>query len=91
MDFKTYRDSHKDETRAQSDTSQDDIRKTAEKYGKKSDEELLNDILSLANQERSKGALSDESLNAFARKLSPMLNEEQRQRLDQVLNLLKKD
>ena len=91
MDFRSFKKSRPEKRGDQTGTSENDIRKTAEKYGKKSDDELLKDILQMANQGRSEGTLSDSALSEFARKVSPMLNEEQRRRLEQVLNMIKKD
>ena len=85
MDFKSFKNTRPEET---SQSSQADLRKTAEKYGKKSDEELLGEIIKAANQGKRDGTLSAENLDTFAQNVAPMLNEEQKQRLYSVIKMI---
>ena len=88
MDFKNFQKTHqtKEENKH---PGNEDLRKTAEAYGKKSDDELLKDILTMANRGKADGTFNDQSLTNFANTLSPMLNEEQKERLKTVMALLK--
>ena len=83
-DFKKQRTTSTDEREPQ-----DDIRKTAERYAEKSDAELLSDIMRMAGENKRNGSLSNEELDEFERKVIPMLNREQRKRLENVLRMLK--
>ncbi len=56
----------------------------------KSQSELMRELRSLAEAERKKGTLNDAKLDAFARSVSPMLNQEQRKRLSGILTQLKR-
>ena len=87
MDFKSFK-----ATRQQSSvhTDQEDLKKTAESYRGKSDEEILSEILKMANQGKANGTFSEEQLQKFTQSVSPMLTEEQKKRLDAVSELLKK-
>ena len=88
MDFETFRKNRKAEKRDQN-TMQDDLRKTAERYGGKSDEEMLGDILRAARQEKQDGTYSDAKIDEFVDSVSPMLNEEQRERLQKAIKMIK--
>jgi len=86
MDFKNFKKSRPTEDiNDQNET----IRKTAENYASKSDAELLSDITRLANENKRNGTLSTAQLDEFEQKVSPMLNREQRKRLENVLKMLR--
>ena len=87
MDFKSFKS-----TRPQSNTQADhqDLKKTAESYRGKSDEEMLSEIIKMANQGKANGTFSEEQLQRFTQSVSPMLTEEQKARLQKVSDLLKK-
>ena len=87
MDFKSFRQNRKIET-TDDFTSKEDIRKTAEIYGQKTDDELLGDILKTAKQNRAEGNLSDLQLRQFVESVSPMLNAEQRARLEKAIRMI---
>jgi len=90
MDFKTFRKNHNTETR-NDNPSEEDLRKTAERYGGKSDSEMLGEIARAARRERQEGTYSDAKLDEFAANLSPMLNAEQRERLAKAIKMIKGD
>lgn len=89
MDFRSYKNEKKEPKTESANINREDVLKTAESYKDKSETELLNDILKLAKEQKSNGALSDENLKSFSDSVSPMLNEEQRKRLETVLSMLK--
>ena len=90
MDFKSFKkNASQRNDNAKKDLSQDDLRKTAEDYAKKSDSDLLSDIFKMAKEQKANGSLSDEKLSAFAQSVSPMLNDEQRKRMQDLLSMLK--
>ena len=66
------------------------IEKSLREYEGKTQCELMSELTKLADAERKKGALDDEKLDAFARNVSPMLTQEQRNRLSGILRQLKK-
>ena len=86
MDFKSFKNNRK---RSEDTPSQEDLRKTAERYSGKSDAELLGEIAKAANQERRDGTFSNEKLDAFADNLAPMLSAEQKERLAQAIRMIK--
>ena len=88
MDLKTYQKKHKTET-VKEEVTQDDLRKTAQKYEGRSDAELLDEIAKAARSQRQEGTLSDEKLDRFVGDLTPMLNAEQRERLQRAIRLIK--
>ena len=89
MDFKSYRKTHK--TTEQSPPNQEDLRKTAEKYQGKSDSEILGEILSMARKGKADGSLSDEALQTFVDRITPMLGAEQQARLKQAIEMIKRN
>ena len=88
MDLKTYQKNRKTET-VKEEVTQDDLRKTAQKYEGRSDAELLDEIAKAARSRRQEGTLSDEKLDRFVGDLTPMLNAEQRERLQKAIRLIK--
>lgn len=89
MDFKSFKNSTNKNTDKSEYFDENDIKRTAQNYQGKSDGELLGDIFKMANEQKANGNLSDEKLKAFADSVSPMLNAEQRARLNGVLEMLK--
>ncbi len=92
MDFKTYKNTHPGKQSEQKTDAidQDTLRKTAEAYSGKSDEELLGEIMKAAKQGKTNGTLDTEQINQFIKNVSPMLNQEQRQRLQSVVEMIEK-
>ena len=88
MDFKTYKATSSKKT-TQNTVDKEDVRKTAEQYAGKSEDELLSDIVKMANANKASGELSDEKLIDFEKRVAPMLNNEQRARLHNVIKMLK--
>ena len=58
-------------------------------YEGKSQGELMNDIVRLANEQKQAGNLDDAQIEAFANSISPMLNPGSKQMLDQILSALR--
>lgn len=77
----------KNETRE--NTNIDD-KKTIEELSKKSESELLNELLSVASKQRKEGSLNDGMLDEFQSKISSSLSKEQQERLSQIIGMLKK-
>lgn len=73
------------------ESANDDIRETAEKYAQKNDPDLLREILQAANNGKKDGSLSEEKLRQFVTSVSPMLNDEQRARLNSVVEMINKN
>ena len=91
MDLKSFQKSHQSNGTNKAETSKDNLRKTAETYAQKSDSELLAEILQAADRAKRDGSVTSEDLQRFAQNLSPMLSEEQRGRLQNVLNLINRN
>ena len=89
MDFKSFRNTTRTKETKEKPPTENDIRKTAEAYSGKSDSELLGDIFRMASEQKANGSLNDEKLRAFANSVAPMLNEDQKARLNGVLDMLK--
>ena len=89
MDFRNFKMNRKTEPTTEK-TSQEDVRKTAERYADKSEDELLAEIFRLANENKRNGTLSGAQLDEFEQKVLPMLNREQRKRLESVLKMLRR-
>ena len=87
MDFKSFQKTFKQDSPRENHN--DDIRKKAEEYGKKSEEELLGEILKAAKVGKENGSLTDGKLQEFASQVAPLLNEEQRARLESVIKMIR--
>ena len=90
MDFKSFQN-HRQTQKGQEQPTQEDIKKTAERFEGKSDAELLGEIARTAKKERAEGTYSDEKLDQFVSSVSPMLTAEQRARLEKAIRMIKGD
>ena len=90
MDFKSFRNQRK-QSDYHKEESTDDLRKKAENYSRKSDDELLDEIIKNVNQGRVNGTFSEEQLRQFEQSVAPMLNVEQRKRLRNVIEIIRKN
>jgi len=88
MDFRTYKTTASKKS-VQNDVDKEDIKKTAEQYASKSEDQLLSDIVKMANANKASGELTDDKLLDFEKRVAPMLNNEQRARLHNVIKMLK--
>jgi len=59
-------------------------------YKDKSSKEIYNEVKKMAKENKEKGTLDNKKLSEFANNVAPMLNDEQKQRLDAILKQLKK-
>ena len=87
MDYRSFL--NKRNNRPSNDQSKEDIKKTAEKYAGKSESELLGDIMQAVQKEKAEGTYSEQKLNDFAERVSPMLTPEQKNRLMQAIKMIK--
>lgn len=63
--------------------------KTIKELSKKSESELMSELLSVASQKRQDGSLNNQDLDNFKDKIAPSLTKEQSERLDQIIAMLK--
>lgn len=61
-----------------------------QKYEGKSESDLIEAIISEATRRRKSGGLSDAELDGFIGALRPILNAEQRKKLDKIIEKIKK-
>lgn len=66
----------------------DKLKKIAEYYNEKGENQLIKDIFSNVIKQKANGSLSNEQISTFAKKVSPMLNSEQRDRLNGLIKQL---
>ena len=90
MDFKSFRNQRKQNENHKEEPT-DDLRKKAESYSRKSDDELLDEIIKNVNQGKANGTFSEEQLRQFEQNVAPMLNAEQRERLRNVIEIIRKN
>ena len=60
----------------------------AQKYQKAGEGQLVKDIVNNVIEQKAKGQLTNDQLVAFAKKITPLLNAEQRQRLNALVDEL---
>ena len=89
MDFKSFKKQY-DPPCDKCASRKEELQKTAEEYAKMDDNSLLNEIMKTANKGKSEGSFSSEQLKQFAANVSPMLNAEQRARLNSVIEMINK-
>ncbi len=67
-----------------------EMKRLATKYEREGEGQLVRDIVSNVIEQKARGQLTNEQLIAFAKRVRPLLNEEQRTRLDALLEQLLK-
>ena len=65
------------------------MQKTIDAYSGKSDAELMRELRRMTGEQMSRGQLTPEGMDAMAAKIAPMLTEQQRRRMQEVLRQLK--
>ena len=60
-----------------------------EQYGDKSEDELMSDLERMVVDGRNEGTFSDEMLEAFVQNVSPMMDDEQRRKLESITRMLR--
>lgn len=65
-----------------------EMKRLAEKYQREGEGQLVKDILNTVIEQKAKGQLTNDQLVAFAKRISPMLNADQRERLNQLVEQL---
>ena len=62
----------------------------AKQYEGKSDNEILKDLSQAVDKGKKEGTLTDEKINSIASTIAPMLNSEQRNKLNKLMQTIKK-
>ena len=65
-----------------------DLQEKISQYEGKSREELMEELLTSVDAAKKDGTFTKEALEEFKSKVAPMLNEEQRERLDEIAKKL---
>ena len=64
------------------------MKKLAEKYQREGEGQLIKDIVNNVIEQKARGNLSNDQLVTFAKRVMPLLNNEQRTRLNELLQQL---
>lgn len=70
--------------------SKDMLKNFASKYEGASEDTLISEIMKEAEKGRRNGTLTNADIDRFKNMLAPMLNQQQRQKLEKVVEKLKK-
>ncbi|MBQ8434290.1 MAG: hypothetical protein IJX23_05770 [Clostridia bacterium] len=78
------------QTSTQSDyaTKVAEMKRLAEKYQREGEGQLVKDIVNTVIEQKARGQLTNDQLVAFAKRIAPMLNADQRERLNQLVEQL---
>lgn len=66
------------------------LKKYADRYKNKSEGEIMQEIGAMAAKSKASGKLTDQQIDSFKSKLAPMLDAEQRKKLENIVNQIKK-
>ena len=90
MDMKSFaRGRKKDEKKTENTVSKENLEKTVEELGKKSESELMSELMNEVERGRSDGSFTNDALSEFMGKVSPMLTPEQQRRMQEITSRLK--
>lgn len=76
------------------DIKEEDIsgyQEAIQKYGDKSETELLSELEVMVEKGRNDGTFSEDMLNAFVNNVMPMMDESQRDKLKKIAEMIKAD
>ena len=65
------------------------MKNTAARYRGRSEDELMRELKQTVQKDKAAGTLTDKRMENFQKKVSPMLNEQQRKKLDKTMKELK--
>lgn len=65
------------------------VEEVIEKYGNKSEDELMGDLERMIGEGRRDGTFSEDMLDAFVQNVMPMMDEEQRKRLENIARMIR--
>ena len=68
----------------------EEMKRLAAKYEREGEGQLVKDIVNNVIEQKARGTLSNEQLVAFAKRIAPLLNSEQRSRLEGLVEQLLK-
>lgn len=68
----------------------EDLQSDLNKFGNMSQSQLMQELLSVARDEKRKGNLTPEVLDTFYQTINPSMNDEQRRKMNSLINELKK-
>lgn len=68
----------------------DRLTEVAKQYEGKSEGELMGELFKMADQGRKDGSFNNEMLDTFYRSMAPMMNGDQKKKLDSLMKQLKK-
>lgn len=92
MDLKSYlknRNHSTDYTPPQNSENADVLKQQTEELSRKSEPELLEQLMQEVERGKREGSFSAETLNSFAEQVAPMLNDVQKKRLEELSVQLK--
>lgn len=69
--------------------SEEEIRSSVNNYSRMNENQLMNEMMKIASEEKAKGTLGEGELRKFYNQVSPMLSEAQRNKLKALINTLK--
>lgn len=65
------------------------IQDTISKYEGKSEDEMLIELMKMVDKEKKEGSFNIDAISNFARTAAPMLNQEQREKMEAIIKQLK--
>lgn len=65
------------------------LKKTVQRFSGKSEAELLKELSSKVKEGKEKGTISSKKLESFAKKINPLLDDQQKKKLKKILKNLK--
>lgn len=69
--------------------SEEEIRSSVNNYSRMNENQLMNEMMKIASEEKAKGTLGEGELKKFYNQVAPMLSEAQRNKLKALINTLK--
>ena len=66
-----------------------DVEKTISEYENKSEGELMSDLERMISEGKKDGTFSEEMLDAFIKNVTPMMDKNQRQKLEAIARMIK--
>ena len=86
---KNIRDMRREDLDEQGQSQYDDIKRKAKQFEGKSENQLMDELFKRVNEGKKNGTLNNSDLDYFASQAAPMLNAEQRKKLQTIMSKMK--
>ena len=81
-------DKEQNQSKTKERLDEQDVKKIIDEHSSKSEEELMKELKEEVNKSKREGNFTDEQVQNFKKTVLPFLSDEQKSKLDEIINLI---